>query len=267
MEKDLRYMKLLSSKKAERLNDLYKSFYEETKRNKQQEGSFNNAVHISAYFCQLILNDAIKTREKELEELPRMHRAAAKADSYEALLYYELRQMGEVDAYIANFINIYRLYPREAHPYKRIPYRVPYRITGIKKDLPRKKLTRAIKEYEPEQEDSHNKRQEEITNQRLLQIPFIRALIDLYEGVPDRERDRAELIAELDTLINFIDSIEQANEKGLFIARYEQGLDWLDVAAGCGGLFLTEDNARKTVERYLIKYNEGLKNKSDQDEK
>lgn len=253
MDKNLKYYNFLKSNKANKQAEEYKEFYNTEKEKKKTEGTFNGIDHIKLTFCQLLLNDAIKQRETDLKELPLKYEAAAGADSYEALLYWRCLIAGYTYRDIAEIVN---RYSEEANPcYKCLLIKKTSYKGRIGEDLTRKKLATAIN-------NNANKNgkgaadPEQITDFKLKQIPFIKALIDLHTTT---EEEKKKLAQELEALLYFIENIQDGTTKELFKSRYIRRKQWEDVAAECLGYSINGDNsgekARKIVERYLKKHN------------
>ena len=208
-----------------------------------------------------ILNDnMLQEGRKDLETLPVQHRAAAAADSMEALFYYEKLKQGKSYKEIATEASIYKKFAiaeqiTTSH----------YMPTGkmITADQPRKKLDKAIKKYNPE-EVKKSVNNQKITDKRMKQIPFIRGLIAMIDEGIEVGITKEELEKELNYLLSFIANIEQTfsqYEAKILKLRYLNGESWENVAIRLTTTGKAE-TVRKIAERLMERYNRVNKDKS-----
>jgi len=240
MIKDRAYLKNIQSKDVQQAIEFAKSFLETVKT----QDELRETVEV----VQQYINEL----EFDVVYIPKLHRIAVIADSCEALYYYESLVAGRDWTTTAEVINIYcRFHNAEHLKTQDIYYRTS--THGMTCDVPRKKLDKVIKAYcEGQKQREHDRG---ITDHRLKQIPFIRALIDLYieQG---RYQEAGELMDELDYLRTFIRCIDEPMIQELMICRYEKRESWSYISCKCLRQGCRADEARKKVERYLMRYNE-----------
>ena len=207
-------------------------------------------------FILILTESALQEGEEDLTTLPEIHIEAAAADSWETFYYYLRYKQGYLYKEIAGEAAAYRKFA-SANTLSTSNYVPTGRSRGA--DQPRKRLDKAIREYEPNTDKS--KGSERMTDKRLKQLPFLRALLDMMKDgadLPELEAKREEIERELAALLDFISDIERtasSYDTLIIKLRYLNGLSWDSIAKQTTG---TGETVRKIAERLIERQNNSV---------